>query len=58
MEKKEKKKENLAGLFIPAGIFIGIGIGFLTDNLPAWTMIGLGAGFLGMILFHVMTKRK
>jgi len=55
-EKKEKKKEDLSGLAIPACIMIGIGIGFLTENVPAWTMIGLGAGFLGMILLKIVLK--
>ena len=54
---EKKKKEDFSGLFIPAGILIGIGIGFLTGNLPAWTMIGLGAGFLGMIVSHALSKK-
>lgn len=57
MAKKEKKKEDISGLAIPAGILIGIGIGFLMGNIPAWTMIGLGSGFLGMILLHFVIKR-
>ena len=27
-------------------MFLGIGIGFLTDQLPAGTLIGMGAGFI------------
>jgi|APSaa5957512576_1039674.scaffolds.fasta_scaffold222943_1 hypothetical protein len=45
-----KKKDN-SGVLIPAGLLIGIGIGFLTGQIPAWTLIGLGAGFLAMFLF-------
>ena len=46
----KKKKEDLSGLFIPAGVFIGLGLGFLFGNLPAWLFIGLGAGFVGMAI--------
>lgn len=42
---EEKKDKGKGGLFIPAGLFIGMGIGFLTDNLVAGMFIGLGAGF-------------
>ncbi len=34
MAKAKKEKKDPIGLFIPAGIFIGIGIGFLIDNVP------------------------
>lgn len=44
--KKEKKERGgQSGLFIPAGLFIGIGFGFLFGNLPAGVFIGLGVGF-------------
>ena len=42
--KKFKKKEELSGLAIPAGLFVGIGIGFLVDELVAGLFIGLGIG--------------
>lgn len=32
-------------MFIPAGLFVGIGFGFLFGNLPAGVFIGLGVGF-------------
>ncbi|MAG44699.1 hypothetical protein CL633_02315 [bacterium] len=32
-------------LFIPAGVLLGLGIGFLTGNIPAGLFIGIGAGF-------------
>ena len=53
---KEKKKNN-GGLFIPAGIIIGMGIGFLVDNLVAWMFIGLGAGFLAFAI-HSISRKK
>ena len=50
-----KKKKGLSGLFIPAGIFIGMGIGFATDALVAGLFIGLGVGFLAMALVRWKT---
>jgi hypothetical protein len=47
----EGKKENSRGILIPAGIFLGMGIGFLTDNLVAWMFIGMGAGFAAFFWF-------
>jgi hypothetical protein len=44
--KKEEKKENPGALFIPAGVLMGIGFGFLFNNLLAGLFIGLGFGFL------------
>jgi len=37
-------------LFIPAGLFLGMGAGFLTGQLVAGLFLGLGAGFLGMAI--------
>lgn len=45
MAKKDKK--NPSGLFIPAGIFIGMGFGFLFGDLVAGLFIGMGGGFIG-----------
>ena len=53
MAKKKKNDEfDSSGVLVPAGLLIGIGIGFLTWNIPAWTLIGLGVGFLGMWVFR------
>ena len=45
-----KKEKGVTGLAIPAGLFIGMGFGFLTDNLVAGIFLGLGGGFLIMLL--------
>jgi len=45
-EQEPKKRKGVSGLFIPAGIFIGMGIGFATDQLVAGLFIGLGVGFV------------
>ncbi|MGV8161880.1 MAG: hypothetical protein ACP5N2_00930 [Candidatus Nanoarchaeia archaeon] len=50
---KDKKNEK-AGLFIPAGLLLGLGFGFLFKNVPAWLFLGLGAGFL----FFALAKNK
>lgn len=49
--KEKKDKKGIAGVFIPAGLFIGMGIGFLTDNLVPGMFIGLGAGFALFAIF-------
>jgi len=51
---EEKKRKGVTGLAIPAGLFIGIGVGFLVDNTSAGVLLGLGGGFLGMIILRVM----
>jgi len=47
---KPKKHKGVSGVAIPAGLFIGMGIGFALDELVAGLFIGLGAGFLIMLI--------
>lgn len=54
MKNKEKGSEGLA---IPAGLFIGMGLGFLFGNFPAWLFIGLGAGFVTMAILRTINKK-
>jgi len=54
---KKRKEGGFGGLFIPAGLFIGMGIGFMHGNLPAWLFIGLGAGFIGFAISSCFEKR-
>lgn len=56
MADESKKKKELAGLFIPAGLFIGFGLGFLFNNIPAYIFIGFGAGFLLFAITMVLKK--
>jgi hypothetical protein len=44
-DKKRIKSEDTTGIFIPAGLLIGIGIGLLIGEIAAWTLLGLGVGF-------------
>lgn len=52
----DKKKAGAAGLFIPAGLFIGFGLGFVFNNVPAGIFGGLGIGFLLFAIVEVMKK--
>ena len=49
-----KKDKGISGLAIPAGLFIGMGVGFLIDELVAGLFIGLGVGFLIMLIVRAM----
>jgi hypothetical protein len=53
MEKSKVIKEKRychSGVFVPAGLFIGMGVGMLIGQIPAGLFIGLGLGFLAMAL--------
>ena len=51
---QSKKLKGATGLAIPAGLFIGMGVGFLVDDFTAGMFIGLGSGFLGMIILRII----
>lgn len=53
---EDKKKSNQGAIFIPAGIFLGMGIGFVYDNIAAGLFIGMGAGFAAYGLTILMKK--
>ncbi|MFC2059823.1 hypothetical protein ACFLTZ_01860 [Chloroflexota bacterium] len=48
-----KKRKGVSGVAIPAGLFIGMGVGFLIDNIVAGLFLGLGGGFLTMIILRI-----
>ncbi len=48
-----KKQKGVSGVAIPAGLFIGMGVGFLIDNVTAGLFIGLGGGFLVMLIVRI-----
>lgn len=54
--KKRIDKEDHSGLFIPGGIFLGMGAGFLTNQLVAGLFIGMGCGFIAMAVYRMMKK--
>lgn len=43
---KKKKMDDRSGLFIPAGLCMGLGYGLLYNQLVPGLFIGLGAGFV------------
>lgn len=49
------KKDDSEALFIPAGVLLGMGFGFLYGNLVAGLFIGLGLGF---VLFALLSTIK
>ena len=51
MVKKIVKKKYDSGIFIPAGLLLGIGVGMLTNQVAPFTLIGLALGFIFMYLF-------
>jgi hypothetical protein len=51
-EPKKDRRRNAGGLFIPAGLFIGMGIGWALGHLVQGMFVGLGVGFL---LFALIT---
>lgn len=55
---KNKKGDDKGGLFIPAGLFIGMGLGFMFDMLVEGLFLGLGAGFLLYAIVQLLKKKK
>lgn len=49
-EGKEHHPHHQGGFLIPAGLFIGLGVGLLAGYAAAGLMIGLGLGFVGSAL--------
>jgi len=51
-----KQKKDISGLFIPAGLFLGMGTGWIFGQLVPGLFVGLGAGFLGMAIARMRMK--
>ncbi|HEY48987.1 MAG TPA: hypothetical protein G4O13_02965 [Dehalococcoidia bacterium] len=49
-----KERKGVTGLAIPAGLFIGMGVGFLVDDITAGIFLGLGGGFLVMLIVRAI----
>ena len=59
MKKQIKKiKEDDSGLFIPAGLFVGLGFGSIFNNWVAGTLFGLGLGFLGTAVVRAWKRSR
>lgn len=57
-KKRKKHKNEIGALFIPAGLFIGMGLGFFYNQLVVGMFLGLGAGFLLFAIISLFKKRK
>lgn len=55
---EQKKQWGIAGVAIPGGILLGLGICFLVDNIVAGLFIGLGGGFLFMMIGMLILQFK
>jgi len=55
MAEKEKKNDQPGALFIPAGVILGTGVGFLINNIPGGALVGLGLGF---VAFAIVANAK
>ena len=60
-EKKEgeiKSDDRKGGwaLFIPAGIFLWFGVGFIINNIPAGMFVGMGIGFFMFAIATIFKK--
>lgn len=53
---KKKSRKGASALFIPADLFVGMGIGFAIDNLIPALFIGLDAGFVIFALVMIVVK--
>ncbi len=54
---ESKRRWESSGLFIPAGLLIGMGIGWALGYLVQGLLIGLGAGFLAMGIARLISGR-
>jgi hypothetical protein len=50
---KARNRWEVSGLFVPAGLFIGTGVGWVFGYLVPGLLIGLGVGFLSMALLRL-----
>ncbi len=55
-EPKKGKRRNAGALFIPAGLFIGMGVGWAVGNLVPPMFIGLGAGFFVFAVIALLVR--
>ena len=53
-----KKDWEISGLFIPAGLFMGMGVGWALGYLVQGIFIGLGVGFCSMAIMQAVLMKK
>ena len=57
VEERVKHRRDIGGLFIPAGLFLGMGLGFVFNQLVAGIFLGLGLGFLLFAIVSLIKKK-
>ena len=55
---EEKRQWGISGVAVPGGVLMGLGIGFLVDDIVAGILIGLGGGFFVMMIGMVILQLK
>ncbi len=56
--KKKKEDDKPGALFIPAGVLMGMGVGFLIGNIPGAMFLGLGIGFFFFAISEMFIRRN
>lgn len=54
---KNLQKKDEAEFAIPAGLFIGLGVGFIEGQIVGGLLIGLGFGFLLLMILKALKKK-
>lgn len=55
---RKKERREKGSLFIPAGLFLGMGLGFLYNQITVGIFLGLGSGFIVYAITNLFKKRK
>ncbi len=56
-KRKSIQKKDASELAIPAGLFLGLGIGFIIGQIVGGVLIGLGVGFLLLLIIKLIKKK-
>lgn len=54
---QSRKGWEAAGVAVPAGLFIGMGVGWIFDEMLPGLFIGLGVGMLAMAIIRLIAGR-
>ena len=54
---KSIQRKDAAELAIPAGLFIGLGTGFIVGQIVGGVLLGLGFGFLLLMIIKLVKKK-